>query len=204
VPFRIVHPSINHNVFYKKREQVEKDKLNLCLIARKHPMKRFDDFVHVYKELKQMPHIVDQIANIYIISHDDLSGFDLTGFTMVVPQNDQEIASVMNESDIYIFTSLWEGFGLPPLEAMSCGCAVVASDAKGINEYAINKKNALIYPPTDTAALKASIIELIEDRNLLKSLQQNGIKSAQNFSWDISARQFINHLFKEQIKEQNG
>jgi len=102
-----------------------------------------------------------QNAMVYIISHDDLTHFHISDMTMVVPKNDQEIAQTLRKSDIYIFTSIWEGFGLPPLEAMSCGCAVVASDAKGINEYAKDGENALIYPPMDTEKLEENLLMLI-------------------------------------------
>jgi len=199
VPKKIVHPSINHEIFHLLDLPRKSEGINLCLIARKHPMKRFEDFVKVYKEIKMLPHIRDKISNIYVISHDDLSQFDLSDFTMIIPKNDYQIVEALNRSDIYIFTSLWEGFGLPPLEAMSCGCAVIASDAKGIDEYAIDRENALIYPPMDTEALKEKLIRLVEDELLLKKLQKNGVETAQNFSWAKSAKQLETHLFKEDI-----
>lgn len=197
VPKKIVHPSINHEIFHLLDLPRESEGVNLCLIARKHPMKRFEDFIRVYQEIKKIPEIKSKISTVFIISHDDLSQFDLSDFTMIVPKNDYQIVEVLNMSDIYIFTSLWEGFGLPPLEAMSCGCAVIASDAKGIDEYAINEENALIYPPMDTKVLKENLIRLIEDEELRKKLQKNGLKSAQSFSWIKSAKQLEGHLFKE-------
>ncbi len=188
VPKRIVHPAINHAVFYPNETLKYHEGIHLCLIARKHPMKRFEDFVKVYHEIKNMPQIKEKIRKVSVISHDDLSSFDISDFTMVVPKSDADIARTMNESDIYIFTSLWEGFGLPPLEAMACGCAVVASDAKGINEYAVDGENALIYPPTDTEKLKACLLELIQNDDLRRKLQENGVQSAKNFSWENSAK----------------
>ena len=196
VPKKIVHPAINHAVFHPRGRVLEEGKLRLCLIARKHPMKRFEDFVTVWERIKQIPEVRKKIAGVYVISHDDLSAWNLEDFTMVVPQKDEEIADTMRRSDIYIFTSLWEGFGLPPLEAMACGCAVVASDAKGIDEYAIDGKNALIYPPADTEKLQAALLRLIEDESLRSELSQNAIETARNFSWERSA-QALEKILKE-------
>ncbi len=53
----------------------------------------------------------------------------------------------MNISHIFISTSWWEGFGLPSLEAMACGCALILTDAGGVNEYAIANENCLMYEP---------------------------------------------------------
>ncbi len=193
---KIVHPAINHSVFHSRGRVCEEGKIRLCLIARKHPMKRFEDFVSVWERIKLMPEVRKKIAEVYVISHDDLSAWNLEDFTMVVPKKDEEIADTMRRSDIYIFTSLWEGFGLPPLEAMACGCAVVASDAKGIDEYAIDGENALIYPPADTEKLQAALLRLIEDDILREKLSRNGVETAQNFSWEKSARD-LEKILKE-------
>lgn len=58
-----------------------------------------------------------------------------------------EIAYYMNLSHIFISTSWWEGFGLPPLEAMACGCAVILSNSGGVNEYAQLDDNCLMFDP---------------------------------------------------------
>jgi len=70
------------------------------------------------------------IDNVFIISHDDLSEFNLKNVKCIKPKNDKEIAFYMNKSHIFISTSWWEGFGLPPLEAMACGCAVILTKCR--------------------------------------------------------------------------
>lgn len=194
LPKRVVHPAINHEFFNAKKRVFDNGKLNICLIARKHPMKRFSDFIEVWQNIKNTTVVKENISKVFILSHDDLSQFDIKDFERIVPKDDKEIAFYLNKSDIYVFTSQWEGFGLPPLEAMGCGCAVIASDAKGINEYAVDGYNALIYEPCDTKALKERILKLCNDRELLKSLRQNGINSAKEFSWHRSSLVLINYL----------
>jgi len=191
VPKLIVHPSINHKYFFPKTKDI-KDKVNIALITRVHPIKRFQDFIDAYKLLAQKEK--QMIEDIFIITQDDLSSFELFDFKVIKPKNDKEIADIFRKSDIFVFSSLWEGFGLPPLEAMGCGCAVITSDAKGVNEYAKDQKNALIYPPKDTDALKRCLTTLINDKELLKKLQKNAILTAKEFSWEKSAKQLENIL----------
>jgi len=199
VPKRVVHPSINHEIFNDRNRIYEREKLNICLIARKYPMKRFSDFVEAWREIKETKIIKDNISEVYILSHDDLSHFDMNGLNLIVPQDDEEIARYMKNSDIYIFTSQWEGFGLPPLEAMSCGCGVIASDAKGINEYAKDGYNALIYKPSDIEALKNNILKLCEDRELLKTIRKNALLTAKEFSWQKSAMTLKRYLEEDGV-----
>ena len=187
----IVHPSLNHKNFYPQK-RVSSEKLNIALITRKHPIKRFQDFIDAYKMLEHSSKI--KIENVFIITQDNLDGFELFDFKVIHPKDDKEIASILNKSDIFVFCSLWEGFGLPPLEAMACGCGVITSDAKGVNEYAKDSFNCMIYPPKDISRLKDSLESLINNHDFLNKIQKNAILTAEKFSWENSAKQLKNIL----------
>jgi len=60
---------------------------------------------------------------------------------------DEDLRALYSSSDIFIFPSLVEGYGLPPMEAMACGCAVVATNVGGVPDYAIDGKTILASPP---------------------------------------------------------
>lgn len=181
---QIVHPSINHDIFYPPKKSKNSEKITIAYIARKHPIKRFDDFINSYNILNKKPNVV-------IISHDNLSNFEIQNFKLISPKDDKEIADVLRGSDIFVFTSLWEGFGLPPLEAMACGCAIISSDVKGINEYAKNNINALIYPPKNIKELTLRIEELIKNHKKRENLQKEAIKTSKEFSWEKSANKLL-------------
>ncbi len=194
VPKKIVHPAVDKSIFYDFNKREKRDRLNISLVGRKHPLKGLSDFISVWSEIKRVKELRDRVGEIYIITHDDLSQFDLTNFTVINPKSDQEIANIYNQSDIFISTSWQEGFSLPPLEAMSCGCALLVSNSGGINEYAYPGFNALIYQAKDKTALKKALIELLFDTALVTKLQKNGQNIAKEFSWENSTKQFIKQL----------
>lgn len=188
IEYKLIHPSLNHQVFFSKN--IRKDtEINICLVARKHPLKGFIDFIKPFNEGKILG-----IDNVFVISHDDLSDFDLSNVTLIKPKNDDEIAYYMNISHIFISTSWWEGFGLPPLEAMACGCAAILTNAGGVNEYAVSNENCLIFEPKDQKQLISHINSLVTNLELMDKLGKNAIKKSKIFSWEKSTEQLLRVL----------
>jgi glycosyltransferase involved in cell wall biosynthesis len=72
---------------------------------------------------------------------------------------------------------------------MACGCAVILTDAGGVNEYAKPNKNCLMYEPKNITELKEKLLLLIYNPDLRKKLSQNGLETAKEFSWGKSAEQ---------------
>lgn len=95
-----------------------------------------------------------------------------------------ELAKIYNSCAIFIHASWSEGWALPPAEAMACGCALVTTDSKGLRDYAIHRKTALVSKIKDPHALAQNILELIKDNNLRIYLAKEGNKFIQRFTWD--------------------
>ncbi|MFZ3140020.1 glycosyltransferase family 4 protein [Polaromonas sp.] len=91
-----------------------------------------------------------------------------------------------------VYVSLYEGFGLPPLEAMSCGTAVLASNLTSLPEVVGDA--ALTVNPYDVDAISDGLMRLINDSILRKNLQNKGLKQAKKFSWDKTAEQTLEVL----------
>ncbi len=185
IEYKLIHPALNHNVFYNQNIRSDNE-INICIVARKHPWKGFIDFIKVLNEMD-----TKQINDVFVISHDDLSDFDLSEVTLIKPKSDDEIAFYMNKSHIFISTSWWEGFGLPPIEAMACGCSVILTNAGGVNEYAIPYENCLMYEPKDRKQLYKHIETLISDDELRHKLSINAVKTSKEFSWEKSVKQLL-------------
>ena len=84
-----------------------------------------------------------------------------------------------------VYPSLWEGFGLPVLEAMACGTPVLTSHGSGTEEAAGDA--ALLVDPANTAALAAALRDLVEQPSLRQQLRQRGLQRAAQFSWERTA-----------------
>lgn len=102
----------------------------------------------------------------------------------------QRVAEINNNASIFMCTSVVEGFGLPGLEAMACGCALVSSDYEGVHEYAENGVTALISPVKDPKAMAKNIENLFEDDSYRIKLADNAAKMTVNRSLDMVARKF--------------
>jgi glycosyltransferase involved in cell wall biosynthesis len=87
---------------------------------------------------------------------------------------------------VFVFPSLYEGFGLPPLEAMASGTPVVTSNVSSLPEVAGDA--ALLVDPYDPTAIADGIYKVLTDEGTRRSLRQKGVARAQQFSWEESVR----------------
>jgi glycosyltransferase involved in cell wall biosynthesis len=114
--------------------------------------------------------------------------------------SDEEIRKLYCESQIFIFPSLYEGFGLPPAEAMACKCAVAGYAVAALPEYAENNKSAVLVEPGDADGLFLGIEKLINNSEFLKNVSFNGYDAVKKkLNWEDSANKFeetINRLHK--------
>jgi glycosyltransferase involved in cell wall biosynthesis len=100
--------------------------------------------------------------------------------------SDNELVRLYNAADVFVYPSLYEGFGLPVLEAMACGVPVVTSCITSIPEVA--GEAALLCDPCDVDALAMAIGRILQDRNLNNDLRINGLRHAASFSWEKTAK----------------
>lgn len=108
----------------------------------------------------------------------------LTGF---VPEED--LLVLYNLCTVFIFPSWHEGFGLPALEAMSCGRAVIAANTSSLPEV-VGRADAL-FDPYDIASIAGRLEQVLVDENFRLELEQHGLRQARHFSWDATARRAL-------------
>ena len=100
--------------------------------------------------------------------------------------SDQDLVSFYNAADVFAFPSLYEGFGLPVLEAMACGTPVVASNAASLPEVVGDA--GLLADPHSSEALAKTIASVLEDSELAAELSRRGLERARQFTWERTAR----------------
>ncbi|MFT4465815.1 MAG: glycosyltransferase family 4 protein [Sodalis sp. (in: enterobacteria)] len=104
-------------------------------------------------------------------------------FTGYLP--DSDLITLYNLCKLFIFPSLHEGFGLPPLEAMSCGAPTLSSNATSLPEV-IGWSEAM-FDPTSIQAMRDSMLRALEDEDFYQRLQDHALTQAAKFSWDRTA-----------------
>jgi len=112
---------------------------------------------------------------------------DSVRFLGHVPQAD--LPALYSAADLFVFPSLYEGFGLPALEALACGTPVVASNVSAVPEVVGDA--ALQVPPFDVEALADAIERLLRDDGLRAELRERGLERAALFSWEKTAAQTV-------------
>jgi glycosyltransferase involved in cell wall biosynthesis len=100
--------------------------------------------------------------------------------------SNEDLASLYRGALAFVFPSLYEGFGLPPLEAMACGTPVLASNAAALPEIVGNA--GLLVDPLDAEAIADGIRRLVQDSVLCAELRQKGFARARGFTWEETAR----------------
>jgi glycosyltransferase involved in cell wall biosynthesis len=118
---------------------------------------------------------------------EELAASDSVIFLGRVP--DADLPALYSLCDLFVFPSLYEGFGLPPLEAMACGRAVICSNTSSLPEV-VGDAGVLI-SPFDVDALAGAMLGLLRDPDRRAELGQRGVERARRFTWERSARQLL-------------
>jgi glycosyltransferase involved in cell wall biosynthesis len=108
--------------------------------------------------------------------------------------SDEELALLYNLATLFVYPSWYEGFGLPALEAMACGCPVLTSNQSALPE--VCAEAARYVHPGDVDGMRLALEELLNDPVARDSLARRGLRQAQRFSWDKSAQEHLS-LFLE-------
>jgi glycosyltransferase involved in cell wall biosynthesis len=103
--------------------------------------------------------------------------------------SDADLPSLVSGALAFVYPSLYEGFGLPPLEAMACGTPVITSNRSSLPEVVGDA--ALVVDPNDREALADAMERLVSDATLREEFRARGLERAQRYSWDETARRTI-------------
>lgn len=153
--------------------------------------KGFDIALEAWQQTKKIaPDLKLVCAGGGAFSSQEIAEFqrrDLGGLISQLPANDAKLAELYRNAVVFIYPSRYEGFGLPILEAMACGCPVVCSHSSSLPE--VGGTAASYFEPGESADLASKVIEVYGDPERRLVMVQAGYRQRGRFSWDECARQ---------------
>jgi glycosyltransferase involved in cell wall biosynthesis len=160
-----------------------------------HPRKNLGRLLEAYlllkKARKSLPEMVwgglERWESGQLLSQARAAGVILPGF---IAQH--HLPTLYRQAEMLVYPSLYEGFGLPPLEAMACGTPVIVSDMTSLPE--VVGEAALKVDPTDPMEIAWVMAQLLDDPALQAQLRQAGIERAKQFTWKRSAQRLVETL----------
>jgi len=103
--------------------------------------------------------------------------------------SDERLIELYQQAALFVFPSRYEGFGLPVLEAMACGCPVISSNASSLPE--VTGDAALLVDPMDMEGLAKKMNRVLSDQTLSDDMRKRGPIRASQFTWDRTAREIV-------------
>jgi glycosyltransferase involved in cell wall biosynthesis len=177
----------------------------LLFVGKLFPQKNASTLFRAFARIKdRIPHRVVVVGGVRWKFEEDLSLIEQLGLgdrlTLVDHTQPDELALFYNLADCFIYPSLYETFGLAQIEAMGCGCPVIASTAGSIPEVAGGA--ALLVEARDDAALAETILRVVTEPELRADLVRRGLERAATFSWDNTAMETLRVM--QELHNGNG
>ena len=199
-----------HVVYPGIKELINNREINMTDLQKKYGIKKnfilFVGTIQPRKNIARMVEAISQIPELELIVVGK-KGWQYEGildsprkfgvenrvkFLEFVP--DEELSELYKNAICFVLPSLYEGFGLPILEAMKYGCPVVTSNTSSLPEAGGDA--ALYFDPEDSSDIAEKIKKLLSDDKLREDMIEKGYKQAKKFSWEKAAKEAL-HVLKE-------
>lgn len=187
-----VSNGIDDRFFFTVNSSEKRESHTLAFHYRSEPGKGAMYAIEVVKKLKSRYNDL----KVYVIGRENCPETLPTWCKYIQNASMQEVANINNMVSVFLCTSISEGFGLPGLEAMACGCALVTTAYLGAMEYAIHEKNSLIAPVGDIDTLVDSVSRLFDNDVLRSNISKEASVTGKEHSLRNSARKFRNVIEK--------
>lgn len=194
----VIYHGVNREIFNPDGEVQLYHHPYLFHVSSRNPIKNVQRIFAAYKQLPESCH-----HDLVAVLPDYRGKANIKGIHVIqrtLTQN--ELANWYRGALCFVFPSLRETFGMPVLEAMSCGCPVITSNVTGCHEIADNA--SLFVDPRCVEEITQAMKHMIDDESLRQYFRRKGIIHAEQYTWRKSAEKLL-HIFKTVInKEKNG
>ncbi len=197
----VIYMGVDHTTFKPSLQPSQLEHPYILFVGSEHPRKNLPNLLRAFKRLKEQPRFkklklvkvgkaggpeIDFRRQTVRIM-DSLNLNQEVIFTETVPEKD--LVAYYRGAKCFVFPSLYEGFGLPPLEAMACGCPVISSDTSSLPE--VVGEAAIKVSPHDIEELAVALEKILTDRELRENLIARGATQAAKFSWEQTAKKTL-------------
>ena len=196
----IIYNALETSIFYPRKEEKQKEETSITIVGS-------EDFK--FKNIGEILEVIRLLKRNYKIKLNWITQnnpkINEEGKDAIVNPQQKVIGEILRNTDIYICNSEYEAFGLPTLEAMTCGAAVITTDTGGMRDFVQNGINALVINHHDKDDMKEKIEMLINDKKLKHKIAENGMKTALKFNWDnsvINMEKYFRKIAKYRIKKE--
>lgn len=194
----VIYEGVDHNLFKPVKRRMS-DVPYILFVGSEHPRKNLAGLLKAFKKLKKEKRFKDlklvkvgkaggREADFRKQTLEAVRALELEKeieFTEFVLE--EELPIYYSGAECFVFPSLFEGFGLPPLEAMACGCPVIVSNVASLPEI-VGDAGRLI-DPHDENDLANALFEVLSDSQLKRELSTKGLERARQFSWEKAAKE---------------
>ena len=191
---KVIPNGVDTNQFYiDRKDNPNKNEVRILMAYRNEKWKGAADGIKAFEIAKKA------CPNIKLVMFGPSPNMEITKDVEFheLPYGDK-LRKIYNSCDIFIFTSYYEGFALPPMEAMACGCAVVTTDVGAVSNYAIKNETALVVDPHDINNIAKSIVQLVKNKKEREIIAKNGFNYIKKFNWDKSTDE-LEATFKKYV-----
>jgi glycosyltransferase involved in cell wall biosynthesis len=167
------------------------------------PRKNMPNIIRAFQKIKDtIPHVI------YVTGGDSWLDSEVHGMIMKNALSDriiklgyiseEDLVTMYNLADCYLYPSLYEGFGLPILEAQACGCPVITSSVSSCPEVA--GSGAIFVDPHDPDEMARAMARIVRDKKLRNRIVKAGLKNCKQYTWDKTARS-VHSIFMSGSKD---
>jgi len=202
-PIYVIYPGYKTDIFFKRsKKEIENIKqkytLNRYVVAvgELRPYKNIRQLVKAFSDIRSDQYDLVIVGRKSKLEKDfNRVPFDLNAKNKIKYLgyvSDIELAALYSGAETMVHPSLYEGFGLPPLEAMACGCPAIVSNSSSIPEVCANA--GYYFDPYSLKSMTDAINEVLENSSLRNNMIEQGLKQAHRFSFEKMANNLI-HVF---------
>ena len=186
---KVICNAVDSNIFFPREinKTSNKDKIDITIIGSEEF--KFKNIENILKAIRILKEQYNNINLNWITQTKPTKNKE----TAIVNPEQTKIGDILRKTDIYICNSEYESFGLPTLEAMTCGAAVITTDTGGMRDFVVDGYNALITKQHDINDIVQKTKILIENKDLRMMLSRNGMNTAAKFNWDSSVEESIKY-----------